>query len=429
MKTDIKAKFKSLFTKDKILLYILSFVVAVALWAAIIFYVNPDTTIVITGVPVQINTSSPDAVSLSIVSGRIETVDVEVTAPRSQVPSLSADSFTAEIDLTGETKSGTYEKAIEVSSSSEFVKIISVSPSTTTIVLDVTESKTLQIEVDDGGYAAPDGYYSASPSLSSDSVRITGPKIIVDYITKAVVNIEIPDDSVGIIDFKDCAINFLNANGETVDLGTATADIEKVTVSVPIIKRKTVELKLDFANLPLLTDDYYKLSYSIGDEVYSKLDDIEIAAVDDVYDEITAITIGTIDFSKIYTKSHTFEFTLEMPTGVTNISGITTIGVTIEFSGMTTDSITLTPDAITLKNVPSGKTATITSKSLRVTICGSSASVKLAKTNGVEATVTLPATSAGIREYPVSIDFGELQNVWAYVSDGASAPAVNVEIK
>ena len=429
MKTDIKAKFKSLFTKDKILLYILSFFVAVALWAAIIFYVDPDTTIVISEVPVRINTSSQDAVSLSIVSGRIETVDVEVTAPRSQVPSLNADSFTAEIDLTGVTKSGTYDKAIEVSSSSEFVKVISVSPSTTTIVLDVTESKTLQIEVDDGGYAAPDGYYIASPSLSADSVKLTGPKVIVDYITKAVVKIEIADNSIGIIDFKDCPISFLDANGETVHLGTATADIENVTVSVPIIKRKTVELKLDFENSPILTDDYYKLSYSIGDEVYSKLEDIEVAAVDDVYDEIESITIGTIDFSKIYTRSYTEEFTLEMPTGVTNISGITTIGVTIEFSGMTTDSVTLMPDAISLINVPSEKTAAITSKSLRVTICGSPASVKLAKTNGVEAAVNLSSASAGVREYPVSIDFGELQNVWVYVSDGASAPAVNVEIK
>ncbi|MBQ6552113.1 MAG: hypothetical protein IJL83_00620 [Clostridia bacterium] len=429
MKTDLKAKAKSWFTKDKILLYIISFVVAVALWAAVIIYANPDTTIVIQKVPVRINTSSQDAVSLSIVSGKIETVDVEVKAPRSQVPSLNTESVTAEIDLTGETKSGTYEKAIEVSSNSEFVKIISVSPATTTIVLDVTESKTLLIEVDDGGYAAPEGYYIASPSLSTDSVKITGPKAVIDGVSRAVVDVQIEEDSVGIIDFRDCPIRFVDANGEDVDFASATADVDKVTVSVPIIRRKVVELKLDFTNTPMLTDDYYKLTYSIGDETYSELEDIEIAAVDDVYEEISSITIGTLDFSRIYSRSYTTEFTLDMPTGVTNISGITTVGVTIEFTGMTTDSITILPEDIILKNVPSGKTAAITSKSLRVTICGSSASVKLAKSNGVEAAVTLSATSAGVREYPVSINFGELQNVWVYVSDGASAPAVNVEIK
>ena len=429
MKTDIKAKIKSWFTKDKILLYILSFVVAVALWAAIIFYVDPDTTIVISNVPVQISTSSQDAVSLSIVSGKVETVDVEVKAPRSQVPSLTANSFTAEIDLTGETKSGTYEKAIEVSSSSEFVKIISVSPSKTTIVLDVTVSKTLPIEVDDGGYAAPDGYYIASPTLSSDSVKITGPKAVVDSIVKASVQVEIEDGSVGIVDFRDCEVFFLDGEGNKVGIETASADVEKVTVSVPIIKRKTVPLKLEFANAPQLTGDYYTLTYHIGDESYSRLEDIEIAAVDDVYDDITAISIGTLDFSKIYTKSYDTEFTLEMPNGVTNISGITTVGVTIDFDALTTDSIIFTPDDIVVSGTPSGKTATITSKSLRVTICGAPASVKSAKTDGIKATVTLSATSAGIREYPVSIDFGELNNVWVYVPAGASAPAVNVEIK
>ncbi len=429
MKTDIKAKIRSWFTKDKILLYVLSFVVAVALWAAIIFYVDPDTTIVIHDVPVNISTSSQEAVSLSIVSGKIETVDIEVKAPRSQVPSLSADSFTAEIDLSGETKSGTYEKAIEVSSGSEFVKIISVSPASTTIVLDVTESKTFTIEVDDGGYAAPEGYYIASPSLSSNSVKITGPKAVVDNIDRAVVNVEIEEESVGIIVFKDCEINFLDKDMNKVDIESAAADIDRVTVSVPIIRWKKVPMKLDFINAPSLTGNFYDLTYSIGDEKYHKLDDIEIAATDGVFDDITEINIGAIDFSKIYTKSYTTEFTVEMPSGVTNISGITTVGVTIEFSSMTTDSITLMPDQIVVKSVPSGKTAEITSKSMRVTICGAFDSVRLAKEGGVRATVSLPATAAGIREYPVSIDFGELENVWVYVSEGASVPAVNIEIK
>ena len=118
-----------------------------------------------------------------------------------------------------------------------------------------------------------------------------------------------------------------------------------------------------------------------------------------------------------------------MPTGVTNISGITTVEVTITFSSMSTDSITLLPDSIVIQGTPSGKIAEITSKSLRITICGSSDSVKAAKNGGVSALVRLSTTSSGIRQYPVDISFGELNNVWVYVADGASAPAVNVEIK
>lgn len=428
MKKDIKAKVRSWFTKDKILLYVISFVVAVALWAAIIFYVNPDTKVVIADIPVQINTSSQEAVSLSIVSGKIDTVSVEVTAPRSQVPSLSADSFTAVIDLNGETKPGTYEKSIEVSSSSDFVKIISISPSTTTIVLDVTESKTLPIEVDDGGYAAPDGYYIASPHMTAENVKITGPKAVVDRIYKAVVYLEIEENSVGPIPFSDYEINFISADGEKIDTSSVTASVDKVSGTVPIIKKKTVPLTLEFSNMPLLSKDYYKVTFSIGDESRLELEDIEIAASDQVYDSIDSISIGTIDFSKLHTKSYTTEFALEMPDGVTNISGIDTVEVTIEFTGgIMTDSIVLMPQDITI--TPSGKNAEIVSKSLRVNICGSPDSVKAAKTNGVEATVSLPSTAAGVREYPVSIDFGELQNVWVYVAEGASAPAVNIEIK
>ena len=421
MKFDLKAKAKSWFTKDKILLYVISFVVAVVLWAAIIFYVNPDTTIVVSGIPVKINTSSQDAVSLSIVSGKVETVDVEVTVPRSQVPSINTDSLSAEIDLTGVTKSGTYEKSIDVSANSDFVKIISVTPSTTKIVLDVTESKTLAIEVDDGGYSAPDGYYVASPSLSADSVRMTGPKAIVETVVKASVSVAIEEGSTGIIDFKDCEIGFLDANGEKVDMSSVTVDVEKVTVSLPIIQKKTVPLKLDTVNGPEFDGDFIRISYSPSE--------IEIAAVDDVYDGIESISIGTLDFSKISEKSHTEEFTLDIPAGVTNISGITTVEVTVTFSSFATDTLTIAPDQIGIVNTPKGKTASITSKSLRVSICGSTASVAAAKADGVRAEVDLSGASAGTREYAVDVIFDDLHNVWVFVPHGASAPAVNVEVK
>ena len=421
MKVDLKAKAKSWFTKDKILLYVISFAVAVVLWAAIIYYVNPDTTIVISGVPVKINTSSQDAVSLSIVSGKVETVDVEVTAPRSQVPSLGIDSLTAEIDLTGETKSGTYQKTIEVSSNSEFVKILSVTPSTTTIVLDVTESKTLPIDVDDGGYSAPEGYYIASPSLSVDTVKIIGPKAIVETIEKASVSVSIDDGVTGIVDFKDCEIVFLNSDGGNVDISSVTIDVDSVTVTVPIIRRKTVPLKLDTLNAPGFEGDYCKVDFTPRE--------IEIAAVDDVYDDIESISIGALDYSKISDDNYTEEFVLDMPFGVTNISGITSVEVKVTLNSVSTDSVTITPDKISVTNTPKGKSASITSKSLRVSICGSPASVEAAKANGISATVDLFGASIGAREYPVNITFGDLRNVWVYIPEGASNPAVNVEIK
>ena len=260
-------------------------------------------------------------------------------------------------------------------------------------------------------------------------MKVTGPKAVVDTIERAVVFVELEEGSVGIVDFKDCDIVFLAADSAVVEDASVTADVEKVTVSVPIIMRKTVPLKLEFVNAPEFTADFYRLTYTIGDESLNVPEDIEIAAVDDVFEEIESITIGKLDFEKIHSKSYTEEFTLEMPTGVTNISGITTVEVTITFNSMSTDSITFLPDSITIQGTPSGKTAEITSKSLRVTICGSSDSVKAAKNGGVSALVRLSTTSSGIRQYPVDISFGELNNVWVYVADGASAPAVNVEIK
>jgi len=325
MKFDIKAKFKSWFRRDNLLLSLLSLVIAIVLWIAIISYLNPDTSIVIENVPVQINTSSQDAGSLSIVSGKVESVDVTVSVPRNQVPSIDVDSLLAEIDLTGETKAGTYQKSIGVSSQSDFVKILSVSPSETSIVLDVTVSKTLSISVDDGGYSAPEGYYLGVPTLSKDTVTIVGPKAIVDRVKAAVSYIDIPAESVGIIDFKENDIFLLDEKGMPIDKEALAMDVSNLTVSVPIIRTKIVPLEVELQNAPSFSDGFYQMSYSVDGKIIDDIDKIEIAAIDDIYDEISSITLGTLDFNKISTKKYTEEFTVEMPTGVTNISGISSV--------------------------------------------------------------------------------------------------------
>jgi len=430
MKFDIKAKFKSWFRRDNLLLSLLSLVIAIVLWIAIISYLNPDTSIVIENVPVQINTSSQDAGSLSIVSGKVESVDVTVSVPRNQVPSIDVDSLLAEIDLTGETKAGTYQKSIGVSSQSDFVKILSVSPSETSIVLDVTVSKTLSISVDDGGYSAPEGYYLGVPTLSKDTVTIVGPKAIVDRVKAAVSYIDIPAESVGIIDFKENDIFLLDEKGMPIDKEALAMDVSNLTVSVPIIRTKIVPLEVELQNAPSFSDGFYQMSYSVDGKIIDDIVKIEIAAIDDIYDEISSITLGTLDFNKISTKKYTEEFTVEMPTGVTNISGISSVTVTVSFSSMATDTITILPENISFLSPPVGKNASITSKSVRVNICGSAAAVKEAKKAGLKGTVSLSgASTGGIREYPLTVSFGDIKNVWVYLPEGVTAPSVNIELK
>lgn len=430
MKFDFKAKFKSWFRRDNILLSLLSLVIAVALWIAIISYLNPNTSIVIENVPVQINTSSQDAVALSIVSGKVETVNVTVSVPRNQVPSITAESLLAEIDLTGETKAGTYEKAIEVSSESDFVKIISVSPSETSVVLDVTVSKTLPITVDDNGYSAPEGYYLGAATLSKDTVTITGPKAIVDRVQKAVTYVQIPENSVGIIDFKECDLFLLDENGLSIDKNSLTLDTNKLTVSVPIIRSKIVPLKLELQNAPAFSNNFYELTYSVDGKTIENPNEIEIAVVDDMYNEISSITLGTLDFTKISTKEYTEEFTIQMPSGVINISGISSVTVTVSFSSMATETVTILPKNISLLGTPVGKSASITSKSVRVNICGSAAAVRAAKAAELKGLVYLSgASTGGIREYPLTVSFGELKNVWVYLPEETPAPSVNIELK
>lgn len=420
------SKFKSLFTKNNIILLIISIVVAIVLWGLIITYVDPDTTFVVKDVPVQINTSSQDATSLSIVSGNIDFVDVEVSVPRSEIPSLDASSFTAEIDLTNETLSGTYPKKIEVSTSVGFAKILSVTPSDVTITLDITDSRTFTIEVDDGGYKAPDGYYLGKSSLSNSELTITGPKSLLDEISNVVVNIEIDEGTTGVVPYKDCPLKLVDAEGQELSKEHLNLLFDTVTVSVPILRTKTVPLSVDFINCPDLSKDYCDVTYYVDNK---KIEEIDIAVTDDKYDEVNELSVGKIDFSSINSKKYSQELVLEMPAGVTNASGIDSVTVTLNFKGVMSSSILFDANDIVKNNIPAGKDAVVTSRTVRVSICGSAESVGLAQ-NEARASVDLSGTeSGGIKEYPLLISFGELQNVWVYVADNLTPPTVNVEIK
>lgn len=423
---DFKNKFKSLFKKSNVILIIISFIVAVILWGLIITYVDPDTTFVVKNVPVQINTSSQEATSLSIVSGNIDFVDVTVSVPRSEIPSLDSSSFNAEIDLTNETVSGTYPKKIDVSANVGFAKIISVTPSDVTITLDVTDTKTFEILVNDGGYNAPDGYYLATATMSNNNLSVTGPKSLLNNISSAAVNISIDEGTTGVIAYKDCPIILLDSDGNELSKDYLNLSFDTVTVSVPILRTKTVPLSVDFINQPKLTDDFYSVSYYVDNK---KIDEIDIAVTDDKYDAVTELSVGKIDFSTINKSKTVKDITLDMPVGVTNASGIDTISVIIDFKNLSSSSISFEPNNIELRNIPNDKNATVKSRSVRVSICGFDNSLKNAE-KFAKAYVDLSgAESGGTKEYPLIVDFVDLENVWVYVADNLNPPTVNVEIK
>ena len=99
--------------------------------------------------------------------------------------------------------------------------------------------------------------------------------------------------------------------------------------------------------------------------------------------------VGTVDLSDIADHEEKV-FQLNLPAGITNVSGETEVNVSIDVVGVSTDTISVTD--IRLTNVPEGLEATASTRTVQLTIRGATDEIKTlkqSKDNGIYILVNL----------------------------------------
>ena len=133
---------------------------------------------------------------------------------------------------------------------------------------------------------------------------------------------------------------------------------KEVEATVPVYLRREVELEPDFAGKPS-GFDMSRVSIDPAS--------LEIAATDDVFRVLTPLE--QLDFSRINTRYRSFD-NLEtlIPTGCKNLSNATKASLSIDMSGMTYQTFTVTQFEVL--NLSSDKEASVSTQSLNVEING-----------------------------------------------------------
>lgn len=272
---------------DKIIIQITCLIVSVALWMFVMVVTNPPINSNYTNIPITIkNLSALENSNLVLMNSDKDslTVNVTVKGTREQIAKYSKSDFNASIDVLGLTEGITNAK-VEISGPSG-LEITNVSPSQIPCKVEGIVSKIMDVSVQYEG-SQTDTYHRVSPALRPSSVKITGPRSVVDSaaIAVATVNIE------GAVDNVTKTVPVRVYDGKDTEIFMSTP-VDNVEVTVPIYPTKYVKLVPNVIGIP---EDGYQLT-----NVTVKPDKVRIAAKKEVLNTITELMVEDLDISGAY---------------------------------------------------------------------------------------------------------------------------------
>lgn len=272
---------------DKIVIRITCLVVSIILWVFIMVETNPLQEQTYYSIPVTIkNLSALENSNLILMNSDKDhfTIDVKAKGTMDQLTKISKGEFSAYIDVLGFTEGVTNAK-IEVSGPGN-VDITGVYPSQIACNIESIVSRVMDVTVQYDGKQA-ENYYRSLPLSNPSSVKITGPRSVVNSAAKAVATVNIDGAVDNIV--KTVPVRVYNGTDAEIFM---SAPIDNVEVTLPIYPTKYVKLIPNIIGMP---EEGYQLT-----DVTVKPDKVRIAARKDILDTIRELKLEDMDISGAY---------------------------------------------------------------------------------------------------------------------------------
>ncbi|MBR6408197.1 MAG: hypothetical protein IKS19_06435 [Clostridia bacterium] len=399
--------FNKLFGNNKFVL-VLSLLIAIVLWVSFVLNSKTETTRVFNDVPVKIDTSGMLSY-LRVTDGEDQKVSVRLSGSKLALNSVKKDdiSLTAQIGAGYVTGSGTFPFNITGSVSSQNVRIASINPQSIQISFDSFTSVTLPVEIDDDSISAQDGYIKNTTFSNLDRVVVSGPSLALKRIAYAQAAIEqtemLNQTRAYSVDIK---LYTEQRNEIDIDAEGLELNARSVSLTVPILKRHSIPLSVDFTNQPT--------EYRNNPIEYTMVPrSIEVATPVN-FEVIDSINVGTVDFREIEPGAY-FEYDIELPSEYVSIDNVKKVTVTPSTYGLGSTLLDVTE--FTANGVPSSRSLDIlTTRLSNVEIIGPESILSRITSNDVFAEVQWSDISSlnGETVIPVKIKVRNYSDCWAF---------------
>ncbi len=331
---------------------IMSVIVAFVIW---IYAVNTEGTVyekTVSGVTVNIE-NIPSG--FSIISGQGFTAEVKVKGKRSDVLSLTASDLKAYVDASSCIESGLCTLPISVNLPAD-VSLSDVYPSSISVYFGVTISKQLPITISLKNYTLETDYVIEKSTPETAFVTVTGPADELAKVSEARVTLE-PGHITSSFTASGSLVLY-DSNGSVYSNPYVSCSLSDVVVRIEVQTYKTIPLNVA-----------YKYGYFNNNNVDITIEPSELrlkGAVEDLA-KLERLTIATIDETDINGDTALIS-DVALPDNVISADGVSSIKITIKHKNTTTKTFAVSD--IRFENLDEGKTCTLSSDTVNVTLRG-----------------------------------------------------------
>lgn len=173
-------------------LKLLSLLIALLLWGGLISQdasLTREKTFSDVGINI-INRDSLRRSGLVVTEGldALESIKMKAEVPQKLYDTVSAGNFNVRVDLSRITKAGTQKLPVLYTSSSTYGTVTWLSTAEITVeVDDYITRRRIPVQLNETG-AAPSGFYATAPGVDPAAVTISGPRGIIQNITRCVAD-------------------------------------------------------------------------------------------------------------------------------------------------------------------------------------------------------------------------------------------------
>ena len=409
-------------SRRKALQVIASILVAIAVWVYVDVEKAPDRTKTIRDIPVEFSGESTTLAdkNLMLLSGYDTTVDLTIKGPKRELVKISKDNVrlvasTSSIDSVGVHTlrwdpiypDGVQSSALTVDWASKY-KV--------TVTVGELYTKEVPVNCTVTGQVA-DGYFTGETVLDPTSLVLRGQRDDLLNVAYAKLTVDISGATRSVIQTE--SVQLYDNDDNPVDNSNIRTNASLIQAKVPVLTTKEVSLVVELSGVPGVAGQSIKTTVSPTS--------VRLIGEADVLENINEIVLATLYIEDLELwQQNSYVVTAPDGTWLANSNEVATVEISME--GI--EETTVTVDAFSYTNVPSGLYPEVMG-SLDVRLWGLSDELAKLDASALTATADLSSvTEPGSYRVPVSVTISGYRDVavkgsyevTVYVSDTEPAP-------
>lgn len=350
-------------TKNKLGSILLAVTVAFCLWLYVVSNISIEDERTYHDIPVAFEGEiALEERGLMITSGTDATVDLRLYGARTNLNKLTSSNINIKVNLARIYDVGQVEVDYDITYPgdvpSNAFTALNKDPGSITLTVEQRITKEVPVVIDYIG-SVPEEYMCDVDNalLDQEYVTIVGPASAIDQIEKAVIQVNLEEQTSSILDYFQYTL--CNAAGEPVDAGMVVTDTAQIRLELTI--RRFKELAVTYTLVEGGGATAENTNITLDTPV------VRVSGSDTLLEQLTEINLGTINLGTI--KEDTLlTYSISLPEGVVNLSGVEEVNVDIDFRDLATKDFTV--ENIRVIGVPSGMEYELVTKRLTVTLRG-----------------------------------------------------------